>query len=102
MTILKTLKQKKVTIQELTRYYLPSGINISLLYFHWNNEIIKNNLEFSSFGKYYFIFTTKFNLGFVHPRQYVCSYCVGLEDKIKNETNEIKKNEFKEKLSAYK
>jgi len=95
-------KKSHYSRTDTRRSYLPPGVTTNLMYNHWKNEMIKNNQKFSSFSKYYLIFTTKFNLGFGHPRQDVCSYCAGLEDKIKNEVNETIKIELQENFCAHK
>lgn len=95
-------KKSHYSRSDTGRSYLPPGVTINLMYKYWKNETIKKNQKFASFSKYYLIFTTKFNLGFGHPWQYVCGYCACIEDKIKNEVNETDKIELQENLSAHK
>lgn len=68
------LKKSHYSRADTRRPDLPPGLSINLMYNHWKNEMIKNNQKFSSFSKYCLIFTTKFNIGFGHPRQDLCGY----------------------------
>jgi len=104
LNIFKNIKQKKshYSRADTGRYYLQPGLSIKLMYNHWKNEMINNNKKTALYSKYYFIFTNKFNLGFGHPRQDICSSCVEQENQIQNSKDETILGNLKENLSNHK
>lgn len=75
------------------RQYLSSDLSIAKMYRLYKDQAAPEsmNVKASYFRR---IFNTHFNIGFGSPRTDVCSTCLQLEEQIKHEKNENKKNEL--------
>lgn len=73
------------------RRYLPSELNIKKISQMYNSETEDPNLKVKE-NFFRSIFNKSFNLGFGTPRTDVCSTCLSLDEKIKNNINADEKN----------
>lgn len=74
------------------RKYLPSDLNISKLFkIYQESEHSHPDVKLSYFRS---IFNNSYNIGFGSPRTDVCSTCLELSEKIKNEADPAKKSKF--------
>ncbi|CAG4957539.1 unnamed protein product [Colias eurytheme] len=71
------------------RKYLPSELNIKKIYKLFKQAHPNSPVKSSYFRS---IFNQDFNLGFGSPRRDVCSKCLELQEKLKNENDTSKKN----------
>lgn len=71
------------------RKYLPSDLSINKLYKMFKIEHPQSSVKKSYFRQ---IFNKDFNLGFGSPRTDACSKCIELEERIKKEKDQEKKN----------
>lgn len=81
------------------RIYLPSELNITKMFKMFKTENPNLNCKQSYFRK---VFTTKFNIGFCHPRSDICSKCLQYGELIKLEQDEEKRGQLKNELTLHK
>lgn len=100
---IKSFKCRKShhTRRETGRSYLQPGLSIKAMWSHWKICRLKENCSIVSLSKYQFIFTTKFNLSFGHPRQDICSFCTEQLTKVQIEKDENMKNELELELKVH-
>lgn len=77
---------------QTNRIYLPSGLNIRKMLRMYNNERDEESKVKQSFFRK--IVNTSYNFGFGSPRTDVCSTCISLQDRLKNEKDPMKRNEL--------
>ena len=73
------------------RYYLSSDLSIRKLWRFYSSDKENIPVKESYFRK---VFNTNFNLGFGSPRTDVCSTCLSLDERLKAEQDNEKKNEL--------
>lgn len=101
---IQTFKMRKShhTRKDTQRSYLPPELSVKKMWRLWKKDQKKKMQPKASYSKYYDIFIKKFNLGFGHPRQDVCSYCTEANTKIKNEKVDDTKKSLKIDLVVHK
>lgn len=65
------------------RGYLSPDLSIKKLWRIWKEKEQQQDKPLASYGKFFKIFETKFNLGFCNPKSDVCSFCDLTKEKIK-------------------
>lgn len=81
------------------RKYLSSDLSINKLYKMFKDENPQSPVKQSYFRH---IFNREFNLGFGTPTTDVCSTCIELNERIKQENDRVKKNELMTALRVQK
>jgi hypothetical protein len=64
------------------RSNLQPELSVIKMWNYWKTKRTTLQQPSASFSKNYSVFTKYFNLGFVHPRQDVCSFCTQMLKKI--------------------
>lgn len=100
---IKSFKCRKShhTRRETGRSYLQPELSIKAMWTHWKMNRLKKHCCIASLSKYRFIFTSKFNLSFGHPRKDICSFCTQQVTKIKTENDENVKHELEIELKLH-
>lgn len=73
-----------------SRKYLNADLSVRKLHRIYNAQATEDlQVKLSYF---FYVFKTKFNLGFGHPAKDACSYCIQLKRQIKNAPSEQERN----------